>query len=136
LATPCHPAAAAANGFDRSDLSPHEENETEPESAARGTHRLAGFPIGIVGTAKALEIVGIPADQIRRHGQQFEIFTVQGYQCVSTPGAFLGRRGHRFRRLTQFDVFYLRTPDKEDFSRLRMPYSTLWFEANSALDFP
>jgi hypothetical protein len=29
-----------------------------------------------------------------------------------------------------------RIPDKEDFSRLGMPYSTLWFEANCALDFP
>ena len=61
----------------RPHLATKEKAEAQPECATDGAPAFTGIQVRLMGTFKRLQIVVVPADQIRRHGQQLEILAAQ-----------------------------------------------------------
>jgi hypothetical protein len=53
-------------------LSPGEQMHTHPERAARGTQRLAGIEVDVMGTLQAAHVV-IASEHVSRRREQFEV---------------------------------------------------------------
>jgi hypothetical protein len=71
-----------------SRLATHEQTKTKPECAANRATALTDVQMRVVGTLECSEVFIVPTDEVRRHGQQLEVFRIQrGFlvgeqQCV------------------------------------------------------
>ena len=73
-----------------SRLSFEHKTQTQPERAAGSVDTFAGVQIRMVGAIKCAQIIIVPADQIRRCRQQFEILNSQGCRAIGEQERMVG----------------------------------------------
>ena len=71
-------------------LSAKEQTQAQPERAANSSHAFASGQIRLMCALERTQIVFVAPQQIRRHGQQLEIFTGEGRRLIGARERLVG----------------------------------------------